>query len=51
MAKMQREKSHSKTDSSKSHSKGNSGSFKDNPEKAAEAGRKGGSHSHTGRKS
>jgi general stress protein YciG len=51
MAKIQRDKSHSKTDTSKSQSKGNSGSFKDNPEKAAEAGRKGGSNSHSGRKS
>jgi len=48
MAKVQREKSQSKTESSKSSSKGNSGNFKDNPERAAEAGRKGGSDSHGG---
>ena len=48
MTKVQREKSQSKTENSKSSSKGNGGNFKDNPEKAAEAGRKGGSHSHGG---
>lgn len=48
MAKVQREKSQSKTDTTKNPVKGNSGSFKDNPEKAAEAGRKGGEHSHSG---
>jgi general stress protein YciG len=48
MAKVQREKSQSKTDSSKSSGKGNSGNFKENPERAAEAGRKGGSNSHGG---
>lgn len=47
MAKVQREKSHSKTDTSKSSGK-NSGNFKDNPERASEAGRKGGSNSHGG---
>ncbi len=48
MAKVQREKSQSKTESSKNSGKGNSGNFKDNPEKASEAGRKGGAHSHGG---
>jgi len=48
MAKVQREKSQSKTGSSKSSGKGNSGNFKENPERAAEAGRKGGSNSHSG---
>lgn len=48
MAKVQREKSQSKTDTSKSSGKGNSGNFKDNPERASEAGRKGGSNSHGG---
>lgn len=48
MEKIQREKSHSKTGNTKTSGKGNSGNFKDNPEKAAEAGRKGGTHSHGG---
>jgi len=48
MAKVQRDKSQSKTDATKNPAKGNSGSFKDNPEKAAEAGREGGEHSHGG---
>lgn len=49
MAKIQRDKSQSKTsDISKTQSKGGSGNFKDNPERAAEAGRKGGSNSHGG---
>ena len=48
MAKVEREKSQSKSENAKGSSKGNNGNFKDNPEKAAEAGRKGGAHSHGG---
>lgn len=49
MAKIQRDKSQSKTsDTSKTQTKSGGGNFKDNPERAAEAGRKGGSNSHSG---
>lgn len=48
MAQVPREKSQSKTGSTKSSGKGSGGNFKDNPERAAEAGRKGGANSHSG---
>jgi len=48
MTKVQNEKSQSKTDSKKSSGKENAGNFKENPERAVEAGRKGGSQSHSG---
>ncbi|RYE52264.1 MAG: stress-induced protein [Sphingobacteriales bacterium] len=46
MAQNQSGKDSQKSSSSKKT--GNSGNFKNNPEKASEAGRKGGEHSHGG---
>jgi general stress protein YciG len=47
MTKMQSEKSQNNGEK-KNSGKSNAGNFKENPERAAEAGRKGGAQSHSG---